>query len=181
MQKRIKNKKCKNEGCGKEFKPFNSLQRACSPVCESEIIIRKAKEKEERREKNQGNQLKVYLESTKTICHAYIRLRDRGKNCISCNKPWSKDFQAGHLFSGGGHSNVKFNEENINGQCPSCNSSSVFDVEKYIVEFEKRYSPEEFEVLRAQAYEEKRWTVEELKSLGIYYRNKIKELTEKQA
>lgn len=177
MKKAIKNKKCRE--CGGEFKPFKTTQRACSPICEAEIIRKKEIEKEKRAEEGKKNQLKVYFESTQTICNSFIRLRDQGKPCISCGKHWQKNFQAGHLFSVGGHSAVRFDEENINGQCLECNSSSVFDVEKYIQEFEKRYSKDEFEVLRVKAYEEKRWTVEELKNLAAYFRSKIKNLIEK--
>lgn len=176
MEVKIKNKKCKF--CGNEFKPFNSFQRACKPSCERAIIERKAEQRKERQTTRLKEQKESFFKSAVTICHAYIRLRDEGKPCISCGKKWNKEFQAGHLFSGGGHSAVRFDEENINGQCKECNSGSQFDMSAYIEEFEKRYSREDFEVLKAKAYEHKSWSLQELKNVNEYYRSKIKKLVE---
>lgn len=170
---KIKEKTCKNEECGKKFLPIQMLQRCCSASCESKTRKAKAKQRESRVAESQKEKLNSYMKSAVTICHSYIRMRDKGKPCISCGAPWNSNFQAGHLFSGGGHANVKFNEQNINGQCPKCNGSSSFSQAKYIEEFEKRYSPEEFEILRAEAYEPKRWTSDELQYQMRYYRGLI--------
>ena len=50
--------------------------------------------------------------------NAYIRSRDAGERCISCD---SIVEQAGHFYSGGHYSALKFNEDNVNGQCKRCN------------------------------------------------------------
>jgi len=48
----------------------------------------------------------------------YIRERDEGMNCISCN---SKGNQAGHYFSAGHYPELRYSTDNVNLQCTKCN------------------------------------------------------------
>lgn len=181
----MKKFKCKNETCGKGYEKRSPLQRACSPACEKKIVESK-KSKKEARLKEAGDKTKAtykaWLESAQTVCNSFIRMRDKELPCISCGCKMvssgngSKRITAGHLFSVGGHSAVRFDEDNIHGQCFECNASSKFDAGKYIEEMIKRTSEVEFEVLRAKAYEPKKWEVSELKAIQSYYLTKIKEL-----
>ncbi len=60
----------------------------------------------------------------------FIRLRDQDKPCISC--PASPE-QAGHFYSGGHYSALKFIEDNTHGQCKRCNyflSGNLIEYEK---------------------------------------------------
>lgn len=54
------------------------------------------------------------------IFSKYIRLRDKGKPCITCGKPWEPTAQCGHVFSRK-HLATRWEEMNANGQCPGCN------------------------------------------------------------
>ena len=51
----------------------------------------------------------------------FIRLRDKGQPCISCQKPM-KAVYAGHYKSVGAHGELRFNEDNCHAQCFKCNS-----------------------------------------------------------
>ena len=51
--------------------------------------------------------------------HKFIRTRDQDRPCISCGKYTT--LQAGHFSSAGNHPSVKFNEDNVHGQCKRCN------------------------------------------------------------
>lgn len=53
------------------------------------------------------------------VFNAWIRKRDEGQPCISCGKFTS--LQAGHFYSAGSFSLLRFNEDNVNGQCLRCN------------------------------------------------------------
>ena len=53
------------------------------------------------------------------IFNAWIRKRDAGKPCISCGNP--KTLQAGHFYSAGKFTHMRFNEDNVHGQCLKCN------------------------------------------------------------
>jgi hypothetical protein len=52
------------------------------------------------------------------IFNKWIRNRDKYERCISCNGPVE---QAGHYFSSGHFSALRFNEMNVNGQDIRCN------------------------------------------------------------
>ena len=49
----------------------------------------------------------------------FIRKRDQDQPCISCGKYTT--LQAGHFYSAGNHPSLKFNEDNVHGQCKRCN------------------------------------------------------------
>ena len=61
----------------------------------------------------------------------FIRLRDQWKPCISCGN--YRELQAGHFYSAGNYSALKFNEDNVHGQCKQCNyflSGNLTEYEK---------------------------------------------------
>jgi len=49
----------------------------------------------------------------------WIRFRDKGKNCCTCNKPII-DGDAGHFISCS-QENTRFDERNVHLQCTQCN------------------------------------------------------------
>lgn len=49
----------------------------------------------------------------------FIRERDKDKGCVSCG---AKVEHAGHFYSGGHYSALRFNENNVHGQCLRCNN-----------------------------------------------------------
>ena len=53
------------------------------------------------------------------LCNEYIRLRDKGQPCISCGQ--TTTLQAGHFFAVKGYDSLRFNEDNVHGECASCN------------------------------------------------------------
>jgi len=65
----------------------------------------------------------------------FIRERDMDECCISCGAYNVK--QAGHFFSGGNYPNLKFNENNVNGQCVKCNyylSGNLLEYRKNLID-----------------------------------------------
>jgi len=49
----------------------------------------------------------------------FIRERDKDLGCVSCD---AEVQHAGHFYSGGHYSSLKFNESNVHGQCLRCNN-----------------------------------------------------------
>ena len=80
-------------------------------------------EKAERKEitKAKRNTLKTRKDAAKAACHAYIRTRDSGRGCICCDKPLGDNFHAGHWLESGSNPQIRYDEENINGQRLDCN------------------------------------------------------------
>ena len=65
----------------------------------------------------------------------FIRTRDKDKVCISCRK--GKVEQAGHFYSAGHHAGLRFNENNVHGQCVRCNhflSGNLSNYRVWIIE-----------------------------------------------
>ena len=67
------------------------------------------------------------MKKATAVFNEYIRLRDQDAAnrmfyCISCGQPKGLDqLNAGHYMSGGHHASVRFNEDNVHGQCIRCN------------------------------------------------------------
>ena len=63
--------------------------------------------------------LQTLLKDFEKIFNRYIRLRDRGKPCISCGE--YNELQAGHFFAVSGYKALRFDEDNVHGECARCN------------------------------------------------------------
>ena len=173
----MKTKKCRY--CKSEFTPYNSLQKNCfHDLCVKEMI----KEKELKKWKAKKAKLKKDLMTTsdwlkiaQQTFNKFIRERDKGQLCISCEqKP--KKINAGHYFSAGGHSNLRFNEDNVHLQCEHCNTFLSANLLNYQIGIEKRIGGERLLKLHELAHVTKKWTIEELQEINTVYKEKLKEL-----
>ena len=175
-------KKCKE--CETIFTPFRTTDRLCFVCTKTRQAIKnleKIKKERVKRLKVDLMTLQDYLKKAQTEFNKYIRLRDADLPCISCGKPLRKgNVDAGHLWSAGGHSNIRFNELNVNAQCSRpCNKDKSGDVNNYRLGFVKRYGADKLAELDLIANLERRFTKDELKELAEYYKQKCKELSHK--
>jgi hypothetical protein len=147
------------------------LQKSISNVQKPRIELEKAY-KEHKEKKGIAGALLV----TKTLVHAYVRKRDQGKPCISCGCQWNDKFQAGHYYPGGSFETLKFNLDNINGQCEQCNLFKSGNFENYTLNLPKRIGSDRFDNLVKLAEIDKQfnkvWNLENLKEI----RENIKKL-----
>ena len=118
-------KKCKQ--CKVPFTPVRPMQKVCSPACAMQIarqVVDKA-EKKETKLKLDAMQTKPQLvKKAQTAFNAYIRARDKGKACISCDAPLGdkpNTFDAGHYRSTGSAPHMRYVEDQVHGQCKKCN------------------------------------------------------------
>jgi hypothetical protein len=137
------------------------------------------------KEESKKNKSLSYLKlNTVNICHAYIRLRDKFKNCISCGGNWHTDFHAGHFYSAKQYSSLKFDETNISGQCPKCNNFEDGNEGGYRLGLIERHSKGYLDLLDSKALLEKhqgfKWDRFKLNDLQEYYRDKLKKLKDEQ-
>lgn len=136
--KKIKLYKCRH--CKKEFQRSRTTQVVCSFECAKEY----AKKKEEKKQKKEWNQRKNKIkESLKTkqdyvnelqpIFNEFIRLRDRKKPCISCDKPANPNEKrdAGHFKPAGSKPQLRFDEDNCHSQCVKCNRDEHGNIHGY--------------------------------------------------
>ena len=115
--------------------------------------------------------LKKTHNTTKTLVHAYVRERDKGKPCISCKNDWKSNFQAGHGYAAGSFETLKYNIHNINGQCEQCNLRKEGDFTNYSLNLPERIGIDNYNKLVALASIDKQfskfWNVDNLKEVRI--------------
>jgi len=100
------------------------------------------------------------LQLAQKVFNAYIRKRDNLGNyfvCISCQKPKALgQMHAGHFFSAGHNPSVRFDEDNVHGQCIHCNTYQHGNLAKYKDNLIRKIGKERFEALEVKVGFEKR-------------------------
>lgn len=94
------------------------------------------------------------LKLAQKVFNKYIRERDLERGCISCG---GKVQQAGHYFSQGHHSSLRYSEINTNGQCIHCNMYLSGNLIKYRQGLVKRYGEKGVLKLEQNADLHKAW------------------------
>lgn len=172
-------KKCKV--CGIHFTPARPLQKVCSPSC----AIKIAKEVVAKNDKK-ATKLKLEALITKpqlvkkaqTAFNAYIRERDRGKTCISCDTPLGDEpntYDAGHYRSVGSAPHMRFVEDNVHGQCKRCNNWLAGNHVEYRKRLLERVGERQTELLEADSTLRK-YTKEGLEEIARHYRAEARRL-----
>jgi len=169
--------RCKN--CKEKFEPIRFNMKYCLNDECVRVWVESEKAKVWKKTKAKAKldlmTLSDYLKLTQQIFNKYIRLRDKHELCISCQKPPKKQ-NAGHYFSSGGHSNVRFDEDNVHLQCEHCNTFLSGNLLNYQIEIEKRIGAKKLIELQAKAQVVKKWSIDELKEIMVIYKKKIKEI-----
>jgi hypothetical protein len=173
-----KQKKCRY--CKSEFTPFNSLQKCCTNY---ECIKQAVKDAELKTWNKKKTKLKKDLMTTsdwlkiaQQTFNKFIRERDKGKMCISCGQHINGVKHASHYYSAGGHSNVRFNENNVHVSCYKCNVELSGNLLNYQIAIRDKIGGEELMKLHELAHITKKWTIEELQEINTVYKEKLKEL-----
>ena len=177
----VKTKKC--AVCKQNFVPISTLARACSPKCAIELMQRaKARKIEQRRiDRARKRNLETVPELTKkaqTAFNRYIRLRDKGKPCVSCGKPHDgnpNSFDAGHYRSVGSAPHLRFHENNVHGQCKHCNCYLSGNVVMYRQGLIGRIGLPAVEAIECDNAP-RHYSKDDLRELARLYRQKAKEL-----
>jgi DNA-directed RNA polymerase subunit M/transcription elongation factor TFIIS len=177
--KTIYDRNCKE--CNAIFVPYKTTDKFCYLCSKTKLALKnleKIKKEKVKKQKEDLLTLQDYLKLAQQVFNKWIRLRDEGLVCISCQIPMRQgNIDAGHLWSAGGHSNVRFNELNVNAQCSRpCNKDKAGDINNYRLGFVKRYSVEQLDELDKIANVTRKWTKDELKKLIAEYKEKIKNI-----
>jgi hypothetical protein len=188
----VKQKKCKV--CGELYFPRSSWQRACSHDCVIQLgkaDVEKAA-REAAKESRKADRAKLtamkprkwWLAKAKKALHAYIRERDEGQQCISCDTilvntgKAGGDYDAGHFRSVGSAKHLEMVEANIFGQCKHCNDFLKGNQLEYERRLRIRKGDEYVDALKADQAERK-LTIEDYQQIEATYKQKLKQLKEK--
>lgn len=170
----MKLKRCKQ--CGKEFKPINSLQNVCSYICALKFNSKKEVEKRIKVIKKGLVTHSELLRLLQVTFNTYIRLRDKDKKCISCDVKLSGKYDAGHFWSVGAYSGLRFNEDNVHGQCVHCNQHLHGNLLEYRIRLENRIGSQKFRELEAKRHFTNKLSQDDITDLITEYKVKINEL-----
>ncbi len=169
-------KKCKN--CKEPFTPIkSSLEKYCTKSQCVNVWINSVKQKQWTKRKSELKAdlmtLSDWLKIAQQVVNKYIRQRDKNEPCISCGNKINGVEHASHYLSSGGHSNVRFHEDNIWKSCYKCNvmlSGNQLEYRKRLIQ---KIGIERVEWLENNGSIVKKWNVDELKEII----KKYKELT----
>ena len=169
-------KSCKK--CGEIFTPYRTTDKHCYICTKTEQALKNlAKMKRDKVKKQKEDLLTVsdYLKLAQQVFNKWVRLRDADQGCISCGNPLGSKYDAGHFWSAGGHSSVRFNENNVHAQCVSCNQHKHGNLIIYRDGLLSKIGLTKYEQLEKLAHSTRRYTKEELKELIALYKKKIKD------
>lgn len=116
--KSVKKKLCK--ACGKKYEVKWHCQKWCSYSC-AVIIINKIKERADIKKSKKKKKADVLI-TAQNYFNRYIRMRDLGQPCISCQRHYMCKWNAGHYKSICGNPELRFEPLNCHLQCEPCNT-----------------------------------------------------------
>ena len=186
--------KCKI--CRLDFTRSRPLQAVCGLECAMQTATIKAavkRVKTEQADKRETKaKLKVLTDTKPKLTKAaqkafneYIRARDIGLPCISCDSPIKWDSgatggvcDAGHWLSVGARVNLRFNENNCHAQCKHCNNQLSGNAANYRIGLVKRIGIERVEALECD-HKLNHYSKDELKEIEKKYKLMLKQLETK--
>jgi hypothetical protein len=180
MIRELKNKPCVM--CKVDFKRYRLREVACSPKCAIDYAKLQRSKAIAKNNKVELNKLKTkgeLLKELQIIFNRYIRLRDKNQPCISCDRPLTSKYDAGHCFSVGSYPNIRFNEDNVHGQCVFCNQHKHGQQAEYLFNLPKRIGQERFDQLLDLRNTPLKLSLIEIEELKTIYKAKIKSLQNK--
>jgi hypothetical protein len=186
-------KKCRCQFEPTEFNfPFCKATSECIQAGKDLKIARqkryqnkfKMKEKKPKAKKPKQKKLQVLLKDFEKVFNAWIRQRDSGKPCISCNQ--NKVLQAGHYWPVSGYKALRFDEDNVHGECEHDNAFNEGHLIGYGINLPGRIGPLRYKELlsRGERYKQGRlqneyymggkWNREGIEKGIEYYKSQLK-------
>jgi len=167
--------------CGTLFAPTRPLQAVCSPRCAvGSVKAEKAQERASIKSRKEALQTRPDLvKKAQAAFNAFVRARDKGKPCISCDRPLGdtpNSFDCGHYRSVGSAPHMRFVEDNAHGQCKYCNNHLGGNHVEYRKRLINRIGLRAVELIESDNVTRK-YTKEGLIEIAKHYRNAAKELS----
>jgi hypothetical protein len=176
--------------CKKPFAKQRPMQVVCSIPCSithSRKLAEKKQAKQEAQERRQTREklkaMETYpqlVKKAQTAFNAFIRARDAGKLCISCNTRLPAGgvggaFDCGHYRSVGSAPHMRFVEDNAHGQCKKCNMYMSGNHTEYRKGLIERIGVRAVELIEADNTLRK-YTREALVELAKHYREQKRKI-----
>jgi len=118
------------------------------------------------------------------VFNKFIRLRDSEDGyftCIACGDVKSVDqINAGHFYAVKGYDSMRFNEDNVNSECVSCNCFNESHLIGYAINLKEKIGEDRINYLHSIAKDYKKngykWCRVDLTDMIAEYKNDVKEL-----
>lgn len=163
--------------------------KVCSPYCAITLgpssrakALKVALVKDKRETKARLDELKTIAQliaAAQIPFNLYIRLRDQGKGCFVCGRPFTslpgQVQHAGHVRSRGAAGHLRFNEDNCIGECEGCNGPRGAKPHQIKAGAIARIGQERYDALDNDNHVHK-WGRDELKAIKTTYTAKAKQL-----
>lgn len=154
-------------------------QKVAEQKAKKDLAIKKREwniEKRQRKEK--AKTISEWRQTCQSACNEYIRARDVGKECISCDTILEDGhMDAGHYRSVGSAHHMRYVLNNIHGQCRKCNYYLGSNAINYRIKLVDRIGLEAVEALEADQTLRK-YTIDNLKELTEFFRGLLKSLNQ---
>lgn len=171
--------------CREVFQKTQPLQNCCGILCSIQHAKNLREKKEAKQWKVEKKQLKEklktksdYEKELEVVVNAFIRERDRDLPCISCKaSPGTYKLTAGHFYPAGSYRNLRFNEDNIHGQCWfNCNKNRHGNLQEYRPRLVLKIGRDKIEELDRLARVPRHYTIPELIILKEEYKERIRQM-----
>lgn len=178
--------RCKK--CKEKFETrFTTLEKYCwNPECKTVEALEKLSKQKKAAEKKQRQNLKERKKAIETVSqlanrvqklvNEYVRHRDAGKPCISCNKILTGKFDAGHYYNMNNHWNLRYDLQNIWGQCVRCNRSLHGNLIEYRKKLVAQIGEKGLQRLDSECHVIRKFTKPELYEIMDEFKMKLKEI-----
>ncbi len=147
-------RQCRMRDCEVTFPAYDTLQTLCIPHAleRGRQRLQKIERKAQREQREAVKRPQDLLAEAQAAFNRYIRIRDAGKSCISCDRPDDGRHQrhASHYRSVGACSNLRFNTFNVHASCARCNKYKSGNVVEYRIRLAKKIGLERVEWLEGQ-------------------------------
>ncbi len=173
--------KCKSKVCNNTVdRTYSSTVQACSVSCALALVRAKdaskrnkahQKDKRELRKNDRSFQLK----RAQTLFNRYIRLRDAGDRCISCDRLHDGQLHAGHYRSVGACPELRFDERNCHLQCAPCNNHLSGNITEYRIGLIRKLGLSMVAELEGP-HDRPKLTIDDIQAIQEKYKMKVKEL-----
>lgn len=139
------------------------------------MAVQAKKEQAHRKKKLRDTDRSWHLKEAQKWFNKFIRLRDAGNPCISCQRNTGAKMNAGHFRSVGACPELRFNEFNVHIQCEHCNSFKSGNIGEYRPNLINKIGVEMVMWIEGP-HPANKYTIDDLKEIISIYKTKCKDI-----
>ena len=176
MLNKPRQRKCRS--CKELFQPWVTTAVACSVPCAiaiTRVAAAKVVSKDLKQRRQAAKTLGQLHKEAQPFFNKYIRLRDQGQPCISCQRHHQGQYHAGHYRSVGGSPELRYNESNCHLQCSVCNNHLSGNAIDYRINLINKIGIKAVELLEGPN-DPAKYTREDIQGIKAKYRLMTKQL-----